>query len=56
MVHSLSSALGCTILDELESQIIFRLSSQNACECGKLKNVNRIVFGSVKGRKLFYVS
>jgi len=39
----------------LESQIILRLSSQNACECGKLKNLNRIVRGNVKGRKLSYV-
>jgi hypothetical protein len=55
MVHALSYALGCTILDELESQIILRLSSQNAYECGKLKNVNWIVCGTIKGRKLSYV-
>jgi hypothetical protein len=55
MVHALSYALGCTILDELESQIILRLSSQNAYECGKLKNVNWIVCGTIKGRKLCYV-
>jgi hypothetical protein len=45
MAHSLSSALGSSILDEWESQIIPGPPFLNARECGKLKNVGRAIHG-----------
>jgi len=43
MAHSFSSTLGFSILDECESQIILWPPFLNAWECGKLKNVGKVV-------------
>jgi hypothetical protein len=45
MAHSLSSALGFSILDEWESQIIPRPPFLNAWKHGKFKNVSRVICG-----------
>jgi len=45
MAHSLSFVLGSSILNEWESQIIPRPPFLNAWDCGKLKNVSKVVCG-----------
>ncbi len=45
MAHSFSFALGSSILNECESQIILRPPFLNAWKCGKVKNVGRVAHG-----------
>jgi hypothetical protein len=41
-----SHTWGSSIIKELESQIIPKLSSQNVWECEKLTNIGKVVFGN----------